>query len=330
MNDLAGRISDAELEVMKVLWEARRELPVTVIREKLQERKGWEPTTIKTLVSRLAGKGVISQEKCGVFYYRPLVTEQEYNEKCSGWRNKTMRILLALTASGSLLALLLLLLKALLGKKLSSTMYYYLWLLVLLRFVLPLPGLVPLGRQVQDTPVQTNRTVMQRPPLPELREERDSGRNYEEFWLSTMEQAGGQEAVSPAEPAKKAVSIDWKAPALWLSLWAAGAAGSLGFYVISYTRFRIRMRKSLLPPRESDLAVYNGFAGRKPELQRCKGLHTPILCGVLHPMLILPDRDYEDDVLRNILHHELTHYRRMDTLYKWFAVPDAPGARPGL
>ena len=231
-----------------------------------------------------------------------------------------MRILLALTASGSLLALLLLLLKALLGKKLSSTMYYYLWLLVLLRFVLPLPGLVPLGRQVQDTPVQTNRTVMQRPPLPELREERDSGRNYEEFWLSTMEQAGEQEAASPAVPAKKAVSIDWKNPALWLFIWAAGAAGSLGFYVISYTRFRIRMRKSLLPPQESDLAVYNGFAGRKPELQRCKGLHTPILCGVLHPMLILPDRDYEDDVLRNILHHELTHYRRMDTLYKWFAV----------
>ena len=80
MNDLAGRISDAELEVMKVLWEARCELPVTVIREKLQERKGWEPTTIKTLVSRLAGKGVISQEKCGVFYYKPLVSEQEYNE----------------------------------------------------------------------------------------------------------------------------------------------------------------------------------------------------------------------------------------------------------
>ena len=114
---------------------------------------------------------------------------------------------------------------------------------------------------------------------------------------------------SPAEPAKKAVSIDWKNPALWLSIWAAGAAGSLGFYVISYIRFRIRMRKSLLPPQESDLAVYNGCAGRKPELQRCKGLHTPILCGVLHPMLILPDRDYEDDMLCNILHHELTRPR---------------------
>ena len=80
MNDLAGRISDAELEVMKVLWEAKCDLPVTNIREKLQERKGWEPTTIKTLVSRLVGKGVIKQEKFGVFYYTPLVTEKEYNE----------------------------------------------------------------------------------------------------------------------------------------------------------------------------------------------------------------------------------------------------------
>ena len=80
MNELAGRISDAELEVMKVLWEAKCDLPVTIIREKLQERKGWEPTTIKTLVSRLVGKGVIKQEKFGVFYYTPLVTEKEYNE----------------------------------------------------------------------------------------------------------------------------------------------------------------------------------------------------------------------------------------------------------
>ncbi|MEE3395664.1 MAG: BlaI/MecI/CopY family transcriptional regulator, partial [Candidatus Onthomonas sp.] len=63
MNQLAEKISDSELDVMKVLWEAEDALPVTVIREKLQERKGWEATTVKTLVSRLLGKGVIAQEK---------------------------------------------------------------------------------------------------------------------------------------------------------------------------------------------------------------------------------------------------------------------------
>lgn len=80
MNQLAERISDSELDVMKVLWEAEDALPVTVIREKLQEQKGWEATTVKTLVSRLLGKGVIAQEKRKVFFYSPLVTEAEYNE----------------------------------------------------------------------------------------------------------------------------------------------------------------------------------------------------------------------------------------------------------
>ena len=80
MNQLAEKLSDSELDVMKVLWEAEDALPVTVIREKLQERKGWEATTVKTLVSRLLGKGVIAQEKRKVFFYSPLVTEAEYNE----------------------------------------------------------------------------------------------------------------------------------------------------------------------------------------------------------------------------------------------------------
>ena len=62
-----------------------------------------------------------------------------------------METLLSLTLSGSALALLLLLLKKLLGRRLSSTLYYYAWLLVLLRFLLPLPGLVPLGQEANSS-----------------------------------------------------------------------------------------------------------------------------------------------------------------------------------
>ena len=40
MNSLAEKISDSELEVMKVLWEAEDALPVTTIREVLSARKG--------------------------------------------------------------------------------------------------------------------------------------------------------------------------------------------------------------------------------------------------------------------------------------------------
>lgn len=84
MNSLAEKISDSELEVMKVLWEAEDALPVTAIRETLAERKGWEATTVKTLVARLVGKGAVSQEKRKVFFYSPLISEKEYNAWATG------------------------------------------------------------------------------------------------------------------------------------------------------------------------------------------------------------------------------------------------------
>ena len=78
-NDLAYKITGSELEVMKLLWRAENAIPITEIREKLQNTKGWEPATIKTLVGRLVTKGVVRQEKNNVFYYSPLITEKEYS-----------------------------------------------------------------------------------------------------------------------------------------------------------------------------------------------------------------------------------------------------------
>lgn len=77
-DNLACKITGSELEVMKLLWRADDALPVTEIREKLQKSKGWEPATIKTLISRLVTKGVVRQEKRNVFYYSPLISEREY------------------------------------------------------------------------------------------------------------------------------------------------------------------------------------------------------------------------------------------------------------
>ena len=84
LSTLAEKISDSELEVMKALWEAEDALPVTTIRETLMHRKGWEATTIKTLIARLLTKGAVAQEKRKVFFYRPLISEEEYNAWATG------------------------------------------------------------------------------------------------------------------------------------------------------------------------------------------------------------------------------------------------------
>lgn len=80
MYTLAEKISDSELEVMHVLWDAQQPLPVADIRRELQARRSWESTTIKTLVQRLVTKGAVAQEKRGIYYYTPVITEKEYND----------------------------------------------------------------------------------------------------------------------------------------------------------------------------------------------------------------------------------------------------------
>lgn len=72
------KISEAEYEIMKVIWECAPISTNDVI-EKFQGKSEWSPKTIQTLLSRLVKKGAIGYEKKGrVFIYTPLVEEKEY------------------------------------------------------------------------------------------------------------------------------------------------------------------------------------------------------------------------------------------------------------
>jgi BlaI family penicillinase repressor len=69
------RISDAEWEVMKVLWK-RAPLPASEIVEALLQTERWHPKTVKTLLNRLVKKGVLEFTQEGRAYlYRPAVSE---------------------------------------------------------------------------------------------------------------------------------------------------------------------------------------------------------------------------------------------------------------
>ena len=80
MMNLAERISDSELEIMRVLWDAGSAMTINEIKAVLLQKSTWEDSTIRTLIRRLHQKEVLKQEKRGVFYYAPRISEAEYNE----------------------------------------------------------------------------------------------------------------------------------------------------------------------------------------------------------------------------------------------------------
>ena len=72
------RISQSELDVMDVLWK-QSPLGASEVASQLAESKDWNIRTIKTLLSRLVEKGVLSTETEGRRYlYTPLISKDIY------------------------------------------------------------------------------------------------------------------------------------------------------------------------------------------------------------------------------------------------------------
>lgn len=71
-------IGSAELEIMKVLWQAEEPVNTQYISGAVEE-KGWKRTTISTFLTRLADKGAIASQRRGkLYYYWPLISQKEY------------------------------------------------------------------------------------------------------------------------------------------------------------------------------------------------------------------------------------------------------------
>ncbi|MEO8206011.1 MAG: BlaI/MecI/CopY family transcriptional regulator [Chthoniobacterales bacterium] len=71
------KISEAEWEVMKVIW---RQSPLSALEvaDKLNKKPAWHPKTVKTLINRLVKKGVLGYEKVGrIHLFSPRLSESQ-------------------------------------------------------------------------------------------------------------------------------------------------------------------------------------------------------------------------------------------------------------
>lgn len=72
------QISEAEFQVMKIVWE---HAPVSTnqVTEYLARTTKWSPKTIQTMLKRLVQKKALTYDKEGrVFIYTPLIGQQDY------------------------------------------------------------------------------------------------------------------------------------------------------------------------------------------------------------------------------------------------------------
>ena len=81
---MSERISEAEHEVMEVLW-AESPLGAAEVASRVDPARGWSDRTVKTMLSRLLAKGAIAHQEEGRRYlYRPAVSREAFVARESG------------------------------------------------------------------------------------------------------------------------------------------------------------------------------------------------------------------------------------------------------
>lgn len=79
MSNVKQIITDAEYQIMKILWESKRMMTVADVAEALNGNS-WTPSTVSTFLQRLLKKEVIACEKKGKSnLYYPLLLQKDYD-----------------------------------------------------------------------------------------------------------------------------------------------------------------------------------------------------------------------------------------------------------
>ncbi len=205
--------------------------------------------------------------------------------------------------AGSVFAVVISLFRPITKKIFGYSWHYYIWLCVLFVMLIPVrfnvnPMLMP---NVATQAVQTQQTVV-------------------------SEQPETTENIVQTAPIQKPQLLQ-KATVIWdriiynrmnilAYVWLIGAIALMLLNVLRYIRLNIKISKN---SEVISCPETREYTDRKINVRVWENVASPFMTGVFRPMLILPKTELSSEQLHNILRHEMTHFKRNDILYKWFA-----------
>lgn len=192
----------------------------------------------------------------------------------------------------SALALPIMAFSPLLARRYSARCRYYTWLVFFVALVVPIQPEV-------------------RVSIPEIFREVIPQNNMASAILDTV--------ISGNRVARQVEGQSWYNTAGLL--WAAGVLCFLCWHIFQNFRFAATVRRwsedakpdilKALVHMKSDLRITVEI-----NLQSCACIKTPMVVGLLHPVILIPRTGLPPDELPLILKHELVHFKRKDLWYK--------------
>lgn len=261
-----------------------------------------------------------------------------------------LRLIGSLSLAGSLLALAILLIRLVARRFLSRRLFYLLWLLVIFQLLVP----IPYGQiAIQNLPLQPMQIIKTSQAVDSSSNTAAANENPASLPGSTsgnhgnsaaLESSAGSPNQIPANDTVTGITIKdalvrvthvlaqirtdmtnvVRPFALPLLLaWLFGVLFIFGLELHRYRRLMHLIRSNASCASESEHQVLISCCQavgirRSVNLMHNASIPSPILTGIFHPTIYLPDRNLSRTDLRLILDHELTHLQSGDLIIKLF------------
>lgn len=215
---------------------------------------------------------------------------------------------LILSLFGFGITAILLFLKPITAKKFPAKWQYYVWVAVLLSMIIPTYKLIP-EQGVQKIQYMTQNEA----PITEI---------------DVTDEPATEPTVSQTPPITEreievTPTVHIKLLDLAAYIWIAGISVFLIIVIVSYAIYILRRKKNSISMEDNSV-----LAEVKEELKIRRNIRvrmssdigSPMLIGVIFPVVYIPCKEIPRDMMRMVFLHELTHYARKDLIIKWFAL----------
>lgn len=232
--------------------------------------------------------------------------------------NDLMKIVISLSFAGSILAVLMFGMKVFFRNRVSKRWQYYLWLIVVLRLLLPFsPRTSFVGTmfsKMDSIVTQSNLTE----PMKQGGTIAQPAYSDDSMFYDSMNDKDS--LVFPIFLSSDVLKIVLEN--MWY-VWFMIAGFMLVRKVTIYQSFvryvkvgETEVSDPMLLNRLAQIAENAGIK-RQVELYTNNLVSSPLLIGFVHPCIVLPTTDLEEDAFEYTILHELTHFKYCDMLYKW-------------
>ena len=244
--------------------------------------------------------------------------------------NDILKLILSLSLSGSILMIFLFAIKPLIKQKISKSIQYYLWFVVILRLLLPISFEGSLMNHIFNNTLisQRNQGIYNREIDNRGFEFPEESLRYEERGIDISNSFAWPNARENVEKGVYQYDADHSRyfedlfNQYALNLWLIGSIIALTINLAGYIVFMMKLKKTNQPAtiEQNRILIAISNSKCKVRLVRNSYVTTPMLIGIVRPYIIIPNLNYEEHILRNILLHELMHHRRFDIEMKWMTM----------